>query len=176
MNQRADALAEHGVFDVSLLAEVEHEDRHVVFGALGDRLVVHHPQVLPADVVVAQLAVEDGVGVLFGVVAKTPSTRVAFKQDVGLEFQRPLGRGRVGGDEGAAGAAGEDDDPLLFQVPAGPAADIRLGHAVGADGGHQPGVAAQRLQGVLQGQAVDHRGQHAHVMGRGLVDARVARR
>ena len=62
----------------------------------------------------------------------------------------------------------------FLQVAAGAAADVRLGHAVGADGGHQPGVAAERLQRVLQGQAVDHRGQHAHVMGRGLVDARVA--
>ena len=62
----------------------------------------------------------------------------------------------------------------FLQVPAGPAADVRLGHAVGADGRHQPRVAAQRLQGVLQGQAVDHRGQHAHVVGRGLVDAGIA--
>ena len=39
---------------------------------------------------------------------------------------------------------------------------------------HQPRIAAQRFQGVLQGQAVHHRGQHAHVMGRGLVNAGVA--
>ena len=173
-DQRAHALAEHGILDVPVLAEIEHQDRHVVFGALGDCLVVHHPQVLPPHVVVAELAVEDGVGILFGIVAEDAVHAGGLQEDFGLQFQCPLGGGRVGGDERAAGAAGQDDDPALLQVAPCPAADVRLGHAVGADGRHQPGVAAQRLQGVLQGQAVDHRGQHAHVMGRGLVDARVA--
>ena len=48
--------------------------------------------------------------------------------------KRPLGGGRVGGHERAAGAGGQDDDAAFFQVPAGAAADVGLGHAVHADG------------------------------------------
>ena len=53
MDQRAHPLAQHGVFDVPFLAEVEHEDGQVVFRALGDGLVIHDAEVLPAHVVVA---------------------------------------------------------------------------------------------------------------------------
>ena len=56
----------------------------------------------------------------------------------------------------------------------GAAADVRLGDAVHADGRHQPRLAAERFERVLQGQAVDDRGQHAHVVGRGFLDAGVA--
>ena len=59
-------------------------------------------------------------------------------------------------------------------MPLGPAADERLGDAVHFERAHQPRLAAQRLKGVLQRQAVDDRGQHAHVVGGGFVDARVA--
>ena len=112
--------------------------------------------------------------VLLRVVAVDAVDARGLEQDVGLQLQGPLGGGGVGGDERAAGAGGQDDDPALLQVAASAAADVRLGHAVHADGGQQPRLAAQRLQRVLQGQAVDHRGQHAHVVGGGLLDAGVA--
>src|SRR5476651_283862 len=110
MYQRADALAEHGVFDIPVLTEVEHQDRHVVSGTLSDRFAIHHAQVLPSHVIVGQLAVEDGVGVLFGIVAEDAVDASGLQQDLGLKFQRSLGGSRVGGDEGAAGAASNDDD------------------------------------------------------------------
>ena len=49
------------------------------------------------------------------------------------------------------------------------AADIGLGNAVHADGRQKAGLTAHRLQGVLEGQAVHDRGEHAHVM-RGRLD------
>ena len=103
-DQRPDALAQHGLLDVALLAEVEHQDRHVVLHALGDRLGVHHPQVLPQDVLVAQLAVEHGVRVLLRIVAEDAVHAGGLQQDVGVEFQGPLGGRRVGGHERAARA------------------------------------------------------------------------
>ena len=89
---------------------------------------------------------------------------------------RLLGGGRVGGDERRAGAAGQDHDAAFFQVPPGAAADERLGDAVHADGRHQPRLAVERFERVLQREAVDHRGQHAHVVGGGFLDAGVAGR
>ena len=65
---------------------------------------------------------------------------------------------------------GQDDHAALCQVREGPAADERLGDLVHADRGHEPGLAAHALQRVLQGQAVDDGGRHAHVVGRRLLD------
>ena len=41
---------------------------------------------------------------------------------------------------------------------------------VHANGRQQPGLAAEALEGVLQGQAVEDGGEHAHVVGGGLLD------
>ena len=46
----------------------------------------------------------------------------------------------------------------------------RLGHLVHLDGAQQARVRALLFQRVLQRQPVDHRRQHAHVVGRGAVD------
>ena len=74
--------------------------------------------------------VELGGGVLLGVGAVDAVDPRGLHQDVGLQLHGLLGGGRVGGDERRAGAAGEDHDAALFQVPPGAAADVRLGHAV----------------------------------------------
>jgi hypothetical protein len=96
-----------------------------------------------------------------------------LEQDFGLEFHRPLGRGGVGRHERAAGACRQDNDPPLFQMPLGPPANVRLGHAVHGDRRHDPRFAAQRLQSVLQRQGVDHRGEHPHVVGGRFLNVRV---
>src|SRR5207237_1819049 len=78
--------------------------------------------------------------------------------------------GRVGGHERVAGAAGQDDDAALLQVADGPAADVRLGDGLHAHGGEQARLAAEALEGVLERQAVEDGGEHAHVVGGGLLD------
>ena len=98
--------------------------------------------------------------------------RVGALQDgVGLDLGRPQrGRG-VGGEERVARAAGEDHDPALLQVADGAAADVRLGHLRHLQRGHDPGGLIDPLERVLQRQPVHHRGDHAHVVGLGLVHA-----
>jgi len=51
-------------------------------------------------------------------------------------------------------------------VPDGSAADIGLGDLPHFDGGHDARRHPGRLEGVLEGEGVDHSGQHAHVVGR----------
>ena len=53
-----------------------------------------------------------------------------------------------------------------------PPADVGLGDRGHRDGGLHPGGLAEPLEGVLQSQAVDDRGEHAHVVGLGAVHAR----
>jgi len=94
-------------------------------------------------------------------------------QDVGLELQSTLGRGGIGRHKRTAGAGGEDHDAALLQVPSRAPPNVRLGHAVHANRREESRFDSQRFDGVLQGQAIDHRGQHAHVVGRGLLNADV---
>ena len=78
------------------------------------------------------------------------------------------GRG-VGRKIGIRSAGREDHDAAFFQMADGPAADVRLGHLVHLDGGHHARGDARLFERVLQRQGVDHRGQHAHVVGRDAV-------
>ena len=53
----------------------------------------------------------------------------------------------------------------------GAPADVRLGHRPHLDRGQHARLAAGLLQRVLQGEGVDDRGQHAHVVRGGAVHA-----
>jgi len=56
-------------------------------------------------------------------------------------------------------------------VPDGPAADIGLADIVHGDGRLDARFQAHPLQTRLQRQRIHHRGQHAHIVGGGTVDA-----
>jgi hypothetical protein len=73
------------------------------------------------------------------------------------------GRG-VGCKEGIARTCGKHHDAPLFQVPYGTPADIGLADLVDPQRRHDPAVATGLLDGILQGQRIDDRGQHAHVV------------
>ncbi len=67
--------------------------------------------------------------------------------------------------------AAKDDHAPLLEVAHRAAADVGLGDLVHVDRGHDARLHAGRLQGVLQGQGVHDRGQHAHVVAGGPVHA-----
>ena len=54
----------------------------------------------------------------------------------------------------------------------GPAPDVGLGHLGHVDRRLHPGGLLELLERVLEGQGVDDRGEHAHVVGLGAVHAR----
>ena len=62
--------------------------------------------------------------------------------------------------------AAKDHHAALLQMADRAPPDERLGHLVHLDGRHHPRVHALLFQRVLQRQRVDHRRQHAHVIGR----------
>src|SRR5436190_9264634 len=86
-DKRADASPVDGALDVAFLLEVEYQDRHVVLHALRDRSGVHDAQILLADRIVAQLAVQQSMGILLGVVAIDAVNAGGLEQDVGLELE-----------------------------------------------------------------------------------------
>src|SRR5579884_3002321 len=95
----------------------------------------------------------------------------ALQQLLGLDLRGTERGRRVGREVGIAHAGREDDDPSLLEVPDGAAADVGLGHLRHVDGGEDPGRLAETLDGVLQGERVDERRQHAHGVRRRAVQA-----
>ncbi len=81
-----------------------------------------------------------------------------------ISMARKRGCG-IGGEIRIARTAGEHHDAALLQVPYGAASDERLGHLVHLDGAHHAGEDVLLFQSVLQGQGIDDRGEHAHVVG-----------
>ena len=59
----------------------------------------------------------------------------------------------------------ENHDPSFLQVPEGTATDKRLSHVFHLDGGENPSLHPGIFQRILQGERVDHGGQHSHIVG-----------
>ena len=65
-----------------------------------------------------------------------------------------------------SGAGGEDHHAAFFEVTEGPTPDEGFGHVFHFDRGHHAGLDAGLFERVLEGERVDDRGEHAHVVGR----------
>src|SRR5262249_25950223 len=152
-----------GTLDVAFAFEVENQDRQLRNTAQVDGGHVHHAQIIANYLGVSQLLIANGVRVQLRVVAVNAVHLGRFQEDIRLQLTGTQGGGGVRGDERVAGSAREDDDPALLQVADCPAADVRLGDTLHADGGLQPRLAVETFEGVLQGQAVEDGRQHPHV-------------
>jgi hypothetical protein len=96
---------------------------------------------------------------------------VAFSRISALISIARSARGRVGGEEGVAGAGGEDHHAALLQVAHRAPPDVVLADLVDADRRHDARVGAQALERILHGERVHDRGEHAHVVGGDAVHA-----
>ena len=72
---------------------------------------------------------------------------------------------------GRPGARAEDHDAALLEVPDRATRDVGLGDLAHRDRGLHPRLDALLLQEVLEGEAVHHDAEHAHVVGPGTVHA-----
>ena len=154
-----------------LVAEVEDEDGHVIVEAEGERRRVHHVEPLLEGVEEGEGVVFDGVGVLLGVLVVNTVDLGRLEDDIGVHLARAEGGGGVGGEIGVARAGGKDDYASLLQMTDCPAQDEGLGDLVHGNRGLDAGVDPHFFQAVHEGEAVDHRGEHAHVVAGGTVDA-----
>lgn len=82
----------------------------------------------------------------------------------GADLHGPQRRRGVRGEVRVPGPRGHDDHVAPVQVPQRPAPDVRLRHLPHLQRRHHPRRDPLPLQRVLQGQGVDHRRQHAHVV------------
>ena len=109
-------------------------------------------------------------GHFFRVGVVNPVDARGFQDHVRLDFHGAQRGGGVGGKIRVAGARGENHHAAFFEVAHGAPADERLGDLMHFDRAQQARDDALLFERVLQRQAVDDRGQHAHVVARGAVD------
>ncbi len=91
---------------------------------------------------------------------------------LGPNLERPQRGGRVGREVRVARACREDHDAALLEMPLGAAADVRLGDLLHLDRRHDARVGAVPLERLLDGESVQHRAEHAHVVAGRPVHAR----
>ncbi len=151
--------------------DVEDDDREPVVHAEGDGGGVHHREAAVQHLEVADLGELHGVGVLerVGGVDAVDAGVGAFEDRLGADLRGAQRRGGVGREVGVAGAGGEEDDAALLEVADGAQRDERLGDLGHGDRGLDPGRLPDGFEGVLEGEGVDDRREHAHVVGAGPV-------
>ena len=152
-----------------LTREVEDHDRELVVHAERDGGGVHHLQAAVEHLDVAH-ARELHRRLVLGRIGGVDAVHLGGLEDhlrADLHrAQRPRG---IGGEEWIARARREDDHAALLEVADGPPPDVGLGHRPHLDGREHAGGHPRLLDGILQGQRVDHGGEHAHVVAGGPV-------
>ena len=158
------------------LEQVEHDDGHLVVHAEAEGRGVHDLELLLQRFEISDAGVAHGLGVFLRVAVVDAINLGGLKNDLGAHLVGPQGGGGVGGEIRIARAGGEDDHAPLLQMAHGAATDERLGNLRHVDGALHAGRHAMTFERILQGQRVDDRGQHAHVISRGALDAFFAAR
>ena len=135
VDQRAHILALHSAGDVVGVGQIEHEDGKLVVPAEGGRSAVHDRQTVFQHLGEGEGLVLLGVGVLVGVLVVDAIHHRSLEHDVGADLNGAQGRGRVGGEEGVAGAAAKDGDLARVHRTERVLAGEGRGHLRPGDGG-----------------------------------------
>src|SRR5687768_7237480 len=165
VDDRSDLLTRHHADDGAVGVQAKKDQWELVVARHADRGRVGHLEVARQVLVIGQLVELDGVRVLTGIGRIHPiNTLLAHQQHLGADFEGSLSGHGVSGEIGHARARAEDDDPTLLKMPLGTAGYVRLRHLSHGDGGLDPRLNPDLFQKILQGQAVHHCAEHAHVV------------
>ena len=89
----------------------------------------------------------------------------SLEHGIGADLQCAQRAGRIGGEDGVAGAAAEHNDLAALQRSDGLVAGEALGHLRHKGAGHNNGLHALLAQCILDGQRIHDGGQHADLVG-----------
>src|SRR5699024_713382 len=163
-HQRADLLPRDRSRDAPPGEEVEHEDRHVVVHTETEGSGVRDLETALEALPVLDGGEQLGVGVGPRVVGVDPVAAPGHEQDSGADLERTLRRGGVRREVRHPHARAEDDHAPLLEVTLRAQRDVRLRDLSHGDRRLHAGGNALLLEEVLEGQAVHHRSEHAHVV------------
>src|SRR5260221_5693019 len=119
VNQSALILAEDDAPQGILAEDVEHGDRQLLVAAQRQRGGVHHLELERDGLVEADACVARGARIALRVGGIHAVDLGRLDDDLGADFRAAQRRGGVGGEEGIAGAGGEDHHLALLEVAGG---------------------------------------------------------
>ena len=106
-------------------------------------------------------------GLVLGIAVEHAAHAVLGHQDrFRIDFERSERGSGVGREIRIPGACSEDDDTALLEVPDRAPPDIGLGHLANVERREHPRVCTVPLECLLDGQRVEDRGEHPHVVAR----------
>ena len=135
---------------------------------------VHDGQMAREDLVIGDVVKLHGVLVDAGIGAVNAVDVLGKENGVGVDLAGAEHGGRVRGEIGAAGAAGEEDDLALLQMLDRALAGIGLGKGAHLRRGLDADGNVLLLHHVGDGEAVHDRGEHAHMVGAGALHVAAA--
>ena len=118
---------------------------------------------------IADAVESNGILVLDGVHIIHAVDLGGLKQTVRADLAGAQSGRSIGGEIGVTRTGGEDDDVALLKAAHRATADVGFADLVHLDTAHDAAGAVDALDGVLQGESVHDRGEHAHVVGLGAL-------
>ena len=164
MHVGADGFALEHAAQVAGHVHVEDVDGEVVFATHGGGRHVHHFQTAAQHFIVGDLVELRGGGVFFGIGGVDTVHARTFEHDVGFDLDAAERRTGVGGEVGVAGAGAHDHHFAAFEGFEGFPLRIELADGFHTDGGEHAVGHTLRTEGGGEGEAVDDRGAHAHLV------------
>src|SRR6187551_2188421 len=172
-DRSADRLPGDDAHEVARGIQVEDHEWQVVLTAHDDRRCIHYPQVVRQDLIERQRRVTHGLRILDWIGGVDAVDLRGLDEHVGADFDCPQARGRIRREEWIAGARGEDRHAPLLEMAHGAPANVVLADLVNLQRRHDAHARALALEGVLHSERIDDGGEHAHLIGRHAIHARL---
>lgn len=169
-HQGANIIALNDSTDIAQCFKIEDEDWDVVLFAHGQGGHVHDAEFFFDGFVEGEGCVTGGVGVFVGIGGVDAIDFGGFEEDIAIELGCPKGGTGVGGAERVAGASCKDDDAPFVEVADGAVADEGFGDCSDIQSREDAGIDADGVEFFFEGRRVHDGTEHAHVVGRRLVD------
>ena len=160
----ADRLAGDDLGKVARGVHVEYDYGLVVFFAKGGGGEVHHAQAAVVNLVVGDFGEFGGGGVFLRVGGIYAIYASAFEHDISFDLDGAESRAGVGGEEGVAGAAGNDCHSAFFDGIDGVPLAVVFSDGEHIDCGEHLGGLAYVAQRRRQRERVDDGGKHTHLV------------
>ena len=167
----ADGLAGHDLVEVAVHVHVEDVDGQLVVAGHDGGSHVHDLEAAVVDLVVGDAVKLGCRGILLGVGGVDAVHAGTLEHDVGLDLDGTQRAARVGGEEGAARAAGADGDLACLHGVDGAPLAVRLTDGEHADGGEHLGGLADGFKRRRERQCINDGGEHAHLVALDAVEA-----
>ena len=153
-------------------ADIENDDRNVVFHAHRKGRYVHNLEPSLNGINVGEVVEARRVRVLTGVgVIDAVDTALRHKEGLAIRFDGSQGARRVGRHERVAGPGGEDNNATLFQVTHGAPPDVRFRDLLDRNRRLYTHDGARLLQCILEREGIHDCAEHAGIIRRGPIHA-----